>query len=151
MLHIRRASASDIPALSQLIAAYWAFEGMSAFDAQAVGSAMQRLLGSPSLGAGWIAVDDERPAGYLLAVYLFSLEHLGLTAEIDELYVDPAARGGGIGARLLATAESEFARLGCTNVSLQLARDNDVARRFYRRAGHAERDRYELLDKPLSL
>ncbi len=57
----------------------------------------------------------------LLAVYVFSLEHLGITAEIDELFVLSSQGDRGIGAELLEVAESEFRRLGCTNVSLQLS------------------------------
>ena len=71
--------------------------------------------------------------GYLLAVYVFSLEHLGLTAEIDEFFVLPSARGKGLGDALLQRAEAEFIRRGCTNVSLQLGRGNDGARVFYAR------------------
>ena len=80
------------------------------------------------------------PVGYLLAVYVFSLEHLGLTAEIDEFFVLPSARGRGIGEELLRLAEAEFVRRGCTNVSLQLGRGNDRARTFYRALGYGERD-----------
>jgi hypothetical protein len=87
--------------------------------------------------------------GYLLAVYVFSLEHLGLTAEIDELFVLPSQRGRGVGAELLRCAEAEFLRAGCTNVSLQLSRGNDAARAFYHRHGYSERSAYELLDRML--
>ena len=39
--------------------------------------------------------------GYLLAVYVFSLKHLGLTAEVGELFVSPSRRGQNIGTQLL--------------------------------------------------
>ena len=39
------------------------------------------------MAAAWVALADRVPIGYLLAVYVLSLEHLGLTAEIDEFYV----------------------------------------------------------------
>ena len=90
-----------------------------------------------------------RMSGYLLAVYVFSLEHLGLTAEIDEFFVLPSARGKGLGDALLRLAEAEFLRRGCTNVALQLGRGNDQARVFYRAHGYSERAGYELLDKML--
>jgi hypothetical protein len=47
-------------------------------------------------------------------------------------------------------AEAEFKRLGLMNVSLQLSRGNDDARRFYHRHGYEERSGYELLDKNLN-
>jgi GNAT superfamily N-acetyltransferase len=40
-------------------------------------------------------------AGYLLAVYVFSLEHLGVTAEIDEFFVLQSRRRHGVGTEFL--------------------------------------------------
>ncbi len=148
-MNIRPVAVADIPAVLQLVEQYWTFEDIVGFDATRVGRELGRLCDDPRLGAGWLAADNGRPVGYLLAVYVFSLEHLGLTAEIDEFFVLPSARGHGIGAALLAAAEAEFARLGCTNISLQLGRGNDAAREYYRRQGYSERSGYELLDKRL--
>ena len=140
---------SDIGALIPLVEEYWRFEKISGFDPERVSPRLAQLLSTPVLGAGWIARVNGIVAGYLLAVYVFSLEHLGLTAEIDEFYVVPATRGQGVGAALLRDAEAEFLRSGCTNASLQLSRSNDAARAFYRRHAYRERAGYELLDKML--
>src|ERR671910_330113 len=110
MARIQQATASDVPALLPLVAEYWRFEGLSGFDPQRVAAQLGRLLSEPRLGAGWIAVAEGVAAGYLLAVYVFSLEHLGLTAEIDEFYVLPSARSRRIGDELLKFAEAEFRR-----------------------------------------
>jgi GNAT superfamily N-acetyltransferase len=149
MTLITRATVKDVPAFLPLIAEYWNFEGILNFETKRVAESLTRLLLEPGLGAGWIAVSDNTAVGYLLAVYVFSLEHLGLTAEIDEFFVLPSQRGKGAGSALLRTAESEFAHNGCTNVSLQLSRSNDYARAFYHRKGYTERSGYELLDKML--
>jgi GNAT superfamily N-acetyltransferase len=146
---VRPTDAGDIPALLALVEQYWAFEGIAGFDAVVVGGQLERLFADPRLGAAWIAEVNGKPAGYLLAVYVFSLEHLGLTAEIDEFFVLPPGRGHGVGAQLLQAAEAEFARMKCTNVSLQLGRGNDPAREFYRRHGYSDRAGFELLDKML--
>lgn len=87
--------------------------------------------------------------GYPLLVYVFSLEHFGLTAEIDEFFVLPGHRGRGLGNGLLAAAESEAHRAGCSNISLQLSRDNCDVREFYHRQGYCERSSFELLEKSL--
>ncbi len=150
MALIRRADAEDSAILLPLIAAYWDFESISGFDPARVAPQLERLLSTPGLGAGWIALADDVAVGYLLAVYVFSLEHAGLTAEIDEFFVSPDVRGSGIGSQLIREAEAEFIRIGCTNVSLQLSRHNDTARRFYHRFGYAERSGFELLDKMLN-
>jgi GNAT superfamily N-acetyltransferase len=146
---IRPLAAGDITALLPLVEEYWIFEDIAGFDSATVARELQRLFADPRLGSGWIASVDGRSVGYLLAVYVFSLEHLGLTAEIDEFFVLPSARGKGVGGKLLLAAETEFARRGCTNVALQLGKGNDAAREFYRARSYRERDGFELLDKML--
>lgn len=149
LVDVRRATADDVPALLPLVAAYWQFERLEGFAPETLGGPLARLLSSDHLGAGWLALSEGRAVGYLLAVYVFSLEHGGLTAEIDEFFVAPEGRGAGVGALLLGTAEAEFLRAGCRNSSLQLGRGNADARRFYHRHGYRERSGFELLDKRL--
>jgi ribosomal protein S18 acetylase RimI-like enzyme len=146
---IRLATTRDIPALLALVEQYWLFEDLAGFDGPGVSRELARALSTPGLASGWIALVKGQPVGYLLAVYVFSLEHLGLTAEIDEFFVLPSARGQGMGEELLRLAEAEFVRRGCTNVSLQLGHGNDRARTFYRAHGYGERAGFELLDKML--
>lgn len=147
---VRPAVVGDIPVLLTLIEQYWAFEDIAGFDPARLGTELKRLFADPRLGAAWLAQVNGKPAGYLLAVHVFSLEHLGLTAEIDEFFVLPSCRGQGAGSQLLQAAEAEFTRMKCTNVSLQLGRSNDAARAFYREHGYTKRSGYELLDKVLN-
>lgn len=146
---IRAVTASDITALLPLVEQYWIYEDIAHYDDGRVRTQLERMCADPSLASGWIAHSRGQSVGYLLAVYVFSLEHLGLTAEIDEFFVLPSARGRKIGDGLLKAAEAEFVRRGCTNVALQLGRGNDRARVFYRAHGYGERAGYELLDKML--
>lgn len=147
---IRPLTAREIPALLPLVEQYWLFEDIAGFDSARVGRELERACADPGLASGWIAYLRGDAVGYLLAVYVFSLEHLGPTAEIDEFFVLPSARGKGLGDALLRLAEAEFARRHCTNVSLQLGRGNDGARAFYGRHGYGERAGFELLDKMLA-
>lgn len=64
--------------------------------------------------------------------------------ELNHLFADQRL---GAGSHLLQAAEAAFARIKCTNVSLQLGRGNDAAREFYRRHGYPDRPGFELLDK----
>lgn len=146
---IRPMTANDIPALLRLVQEYWNFEDIAGFDPTSITKELERLLAEPSLGSGWIARAGHDVAGYLLAVYVFSLEHLGLTAEIDEFFVLPSFRGRDVGSELLRIAEAEFVGRNCTNVSLQIGRENKRARSFYREHGYDERAGFELLDKML--
>ena len=146
---IRPATVADVPALVPLVEQYWAFEDITHFDLPQVSRVLSRALSDPARMSGWVARMDGDAVAYLLAAYVFSLEHLGLTAEIDEFFVLPSARGVGIGDELLRLAEVEFRRRQCTNVFLQIGKGNDRARIFYRAHGFDGRDGFDLLDKML--
>ncbi len=128
---------------------YWAFEKIHDYDDERISDQLVHLFSKPHMGIGWLAFKETEAVGYLLAVYVFSLEHLGVTAEIDEFFVLQKYRNLGIGKRLLEVAETEFIRVGCTNISLQIAHENDAARSFYHKHGYLERTRFELLEKTL--
>jgi ribosomal protein S18 acetylase RimI-like enzyme len=147
--NIRLALPEDIDVLLPMIEQYWRFENIEGFDVGRMRKIVARLLEDASLGRLWIANVYGEPAGYLLAVYVFSLEHQGLTAEIDELFIAPQHRNLGIGANLLTAAEGQFRAEGCTNVSLQIGRANEAARRFYRGHGFEGRAGYEIVSKML--
>ncbi len=149
-IRIRPSTPQDLEPMVSMVEQYWRFESLDGFDRTAIGTLLRRVMDDPRLGQGWLATVDGAPAGYLLAVYVFSLEFKGLTAEIDELFVAPEYRNLGLGAGLLSVAEAEFRARGCTNVFLQLGRRNDSAREFYRRHGFTERAGFELIDKMLT-
>lgn len=146
---VRTASESDIAAIALLVQRYWQFEHIAGFEHAAVAEQVRRLIDHEAPGAVLLADSAAGVIGYLLLVYVFSLEHLGLTAEIDELYVEPGFRSRGVGAALLKDAECAAANAGCTNISLQLGRHNERGNAFYRREGYALRDGYTLLEKNL--
>jgi GNAT superfamily N-acetyltransferase len=150
MVEIQKAQRDDIPALLRLIEAYWQFENIDGYDSERLAPQIERLIDDPRLGTAWIGTVENHVVGYLIAVYVFSVEFMGMVAEFDEFFVHAEARGAGLGAKLIQAAEQECIRLGCTNISLQIDRDNEAARRFYYRHGFQERSNYELLDKTVS-
>jgi GNAT superfamily N-acetyltransferase len=146
---IRVADASDLSALTSLIERYWEFEHIKGFDAAHISSLVNELFRSPDRGQIWIAHVDGRPVGYLLAVYLFSLEHGGLMAEIDEFFVVPEKRSLKIGTALLGAATAAMAQRGITHLQLQLGSINSSGRRFYEKHGFEVLSGYGLLYKSL--
>jgi ribosomal protein S18 acetylase RimI-like enzyme len=147
-MEIRLAAVGDAAAIAALAERYWVFESIGGFDRQRIEALLRDLLSAPERGACWVAEGEGRLCGYLLAVFMFSLEHGGLMAEIDELFVSPEMRSAGVGTLLVAAAERDLAGRGLVRLQLQLAADNERARLFYERLGFLPRA-YELLDKPL--
>jgi GNAT superfamily N-acetyltransferase len=61
----------------------------------------------------------------------------GPVALLDELYVVPELRGGGLGAALLAAAEVVTRRRGGQLLEINVDGEDTAARRFYERHGYA--------------
>lgn len=146
---VRPAVPADIPRLLVLIQRYWDFEAIAGFNAQRIELLLRQLLGTPALGAAWVAEVQAQLAGYVIAVRVLSLEHQGLIGEIDEFFVLPEARSLGVGTALLVALETALTASGCVRLELQLGVANSKARAFYQRQGFTGRDGYQLLDKAL--
>jgi ribosomal-protein-alanine N-acetyltransferase len=66
-------------------------------------------------------------------------------ADVQTLAVSPRAQRTGLGGRLLDALVGEAERRGCRSIMLEVAADNEPARRLYRRAGFeavSRRSRY---------
>jgi GNAT superfamily N-acetyltransferase len=146
---VRLASSPDVASIAALVERYWKFESIAGFDRLRVETLLARLVLEPQHGACWVGEADGRVCGYLLAVFMFSLEHGGLMAEIDEVFVCDESRSAGLGALLVTRAERDLAERGMVRLQLQLGVHNERARRFYERCGFGRRAGYELLDKAL--
>lgn len=96
----------------------------------------QALKGSESLRIV-IFECDGRPAGYSMLMKQWSGETGGWILLVDELYVNKAYRGHGIATQFFDWLDSEY----CGRVNmfyLETSRNNESARRLYRRVGFRE-------------
>ena len=77
--------------------------------------------------------DDDEPIG------IGGIRHLDTeTPEVKSMYVSPAARGTGLGPKLLAALEALAAERGCPAVRLDTSDHLKAAIALYRRAGYTE-------------
>jgi len=148
---IRLARDSDIENLASLIALYWEFENISGFDRARITTLLADFLTRSQLGHCWVAEEGDDLIGYLLAVYLFSLEHGGMMAEIDEFFVVPEKRLLKIGTVLLGAAMAAMGQRGIRHIQLQLGTQNSHGQRFYEHHGFGPLSEYTLLYKSLRL
>ncbi len=88
---------------------------------------------APGRGAFLVAYENDRPVG------CGAVRRLDAgTAEIKRMYVLPALRGRGLGARLLEALEAEARGLGVRRVVLETGPRQPEAIALYARAGYSE-------------
>src|SRR5439155_9169489 len=98
-------------------------------------SAIQGILHHPERGKILVAVGEGRPLGVAALSFAWPLEYSDRSAWLEELYVEPAARGHGIGTRLLRAALRVAAEAGAIVVDLEVEADHQRAARLYVREG----------------
>jgi GNAT superfamily N-acetyltransferase len=128
------ATATDIPRLLAWTRDFYAHEGIP-FDPDRSSLTLQELLDHPDYGRVWTIVREGRPVCYAVVALGFSLEFGGRSAFLDELYVEPASRGTGIGAAALRLLQDACRPLGARSLALEVAFDNPRAEALYRREG----------------
>ena len=85
---------------------------------------LARILGLPG-SFGYLAWQDENPVGFILA------RDLGGETEILSVGVLPAWRRGGLGQALLTAVAAEASARHSGSIVLEVATDNEAARRLY--------------------
>ena len=116
--------------------------GAIPFDEAAARAAFRQFLTLPSFGRVWLLCEDNKPVGYVALTLGFSFEFHGHDAFIDELYVDAARRGRGLGREAVAFVEKKAREMGVNAIHLEVDRGNEPALELYRRAGFEDHDRF---------
>jgi ribosomal protein S18 acetylase RimI-like enzyme len=143
-IDIRPASIADAGQLLPLVKAYWQHDGIAGFEPARLSRQLDEFLATPAHGRGWLAMHAGLAVGYLLCAFVYSFEHGGLMAEVDELFVTPEYRRRGLGQALLAAARTGLTASGCGALQMQVADDNPGAQDFYARLGFAPKSGYRL-------
>ena len=97
--------------------------------------AIAGLVTVPDRGALLLARESEEAVGVAVLAYIWTLEHGGLVAWLDELYVVPWQRCRGTGRALLDRALAEAGARGCVAIELEVDREHARAESLYERAG----------------
>jgi len=84
-----------------------------------------------------VALKDEIICGMIGTFSASSYLHNDLNARIIALVVSRESRRHGIGARLIAAAEKDFAQRGITRVTLTTRFERAEAHQFYKKLGYA--------------
>lgn len=101
-----------------------------------IGETLRRFATHPSHGEILVIERDGQPAGYAILVFFWSNEFRGEVVLLDELWIDPAHRGGSGGEVVERLIERSQAR-GARAISLEVLDGSPRAASLYARHGFA--------------
>ena len=145
---IARATSSDVESLIPMMRHMQHDDPWSEpFHEPTVRANLTELLQNPVYGVLYLVRDDAALIGYLVICFDYSLEYRGKGAWIDELFVEAAHRGKGIGTQLLDLAETASREYNAKFLHLEVNHGNPAID-LYRRRGFLQHDRF-LMSKAL--
>jgi GNAT superfamily N-acetyltransferase len=139
-LSVTKAGESDIPLILRFIKDLAVYERMPDQCVATEERLRATLFGQNPAAEVLIARADGVPVGFALFFHSYSTFIAQRGIYLEDLFVDPSARGKGVGFRLL----SELARLAverdCGRLEWAVLNWNDLAIDFYRRIGATAMD-----------
>jgi GNAT superfamily N-acetyltransferase len=110
-------------------------------------AAVQGVLAEPRRGFFLAALQGGRAIAAAYVSFQWSLEQGGHSAWLEELYVEPARRCGGIGTALLEAVMRECRTAGCAAIDLEIDADHERVRSLYERCGFTAHRRSRMVKK----
>jgi ribosomal protein S18 acetylase RimI-like enzyme len=138
---IRRAQPADLDAAARLFTGYLRFYGKDTPEARARDFIAERLARQDSVFLLAEASSGEA-IGFTQLYPAFASLSLAPSWILNDLYVDPPARGLGAGEALMQAARDVALHNGAAELMLQTARDNAVAQQLYEKLGWLRDDEF---------
>ncbi|HKH22318.1 MAG TPA: GNAT family N-acetyltransferase [Solirubrobacterales bacterium] len=139
-IEIRPARTEEIEEMLPLIRAYCEFYETRPND-EGLREMFRTLITEPSEGSVFVARDGDRAVGFATLDWKWSSLKAARMGYLEDLYVDPEARGKGIADALIEVCAERCRELGMPAMAWQTAPDNHRAQQVYNRTG-AEFDTY---------
>ena len=134
MSTVRRATPADAAVLGRLL---WDFNTefeTETDDADVLAGRFARILALPEIVAV-LAEDDDGAVGFALVSLRPAIWFDGPVSQLEELYVVPALRSGGIGTQVLTLCRRLARDLGSPEMHINVDEVDVDTRRFYERHG----------------
>jgi GNAT superfamily N-acetyltransferase len=139
---IRPVTAADLDELLPLMRGYCEFYGTEPSD-EALMELSRWLLDHPEDGVQTIARDDDdRAVGFATTYWTWRTMHAARIAVLEDVFVSPDARGGGVAGALIDDARERAREHGAVQLDWQTAKTNDRAQRAYAALGAEPDDRW---------
>ena len=135
MIEIVRVGETDLAELLPLMRAYCDFYEVSPSD-EALLTLAAALIADPAReGVQLLARDGGAAAGFATIYWSWATTIAARIGVMNDLFVAPAARGGGAAEALIRACLDECRHHGAAQLTWQTARDNFRAQRVYERVG----------------
>ena len=127
---------ADLDDLLPLMRGYCDFYGVSPSD-EALRALSRALIADPGREGVQLLARDEggRAVGFATVFWLWSTLSASRLGLMNDLFVEPGARGSGAAEALIAECRSECRRHGATRLTWRTAKDNARAQALYDRIG----------------
>jgi GNAT superfamily N-acetyltransferase len=102
---------------------------------QGINDALDLFLEQPELGFVWMAYDEAGVAGICVVCYAISTSMGAVVAKLDDVSVEAARRGKGIGTALIDQLKQQLSKESVTRIDVGVHMENPEARKFYQRLG----------------
>ncbi len=129
-VRIRPANADDIAAMSRLLSQLFSIETDFVADEEKQQRGLQLLLDSPD-GHCVVAEGQDRVIGMATVQVLISTAEGGRVGLVEDVVVDEAHRGKGVGAAMLNSLQQWAKDNALSRLQLAADRDNGAALEFY--------------------
>ena len=125
---LRAAGPGDLAAVLPLAVAFYAEDGFTTSE-HALRSNLTALLASPAARVAVVHAPDQL-LGFAVTTTSFGLEN-GLIAELEDLFVIPAARRRGVAGQLIEDSIAWARRQGCRQLELVIAPNGRDVRHLF--------------------
>ncbi|ABS27228.1 GNAT family N-acetyltransferase [Anaeromyxobacter sp. Fw109-5] len=132
---IRSATPADLERLVRLLEILFSIEADFRPDPERQRRGLALMLAEPERRVVLVAQREDEVVGMVTAQLVVSTAEGGPSALVEDMVVESAERGRGLGRRLLLAVEAWAAARGATRLQLLADRENAPALGFYGRAG----------------
>lgn len=132
---IREAIESDVPVILKLLSDFAAFENLSEFLTIGEAELHNAMFGPGSFVEGFVCEVDGETAGFAIFYPRFSSFRGQTGYYLEDIYVDEAYRGRGLGERLLKAIARKGRSRGFQRIDFQVLEWNFAAIEFYKALG----------------
>jgi len=134
-MHIEAATEADVPALTELLAVLFEQEAEFKPNPEAQRRGLLRIITKPEVGIILVVKEGAEVLAMITLLFTVSTALGERVALLEDMVVGPAARGSGVGSRLLQEAIVVAEEGGCRRITLLTDQANLSAQRFYKRHG----------------